>query len=379
MKGGIDKKILMETSYDDLVKVFPKELYGLSRRELVEMKKRVRAGLNDSESLKADRENRKGKANIKLLQRKYDDALKAIEALEQERDQVVQIQNTVSTFKIQPHKGSKNTEATAVWVASDWHIEERVDPKKINNLSEYTLDIARQRSQDFFRYGLRLTEILDKDVEIKTIVLALLGDFITNRELHPELSELCVLEPMHAIIEAQNLLASGIQFVLDNSKYNLVIVCHSGNHARTTDTTRFATEAGHSLEYMMYHFLADHFRSEPRIKFIIPESYHSYIDVYDKVIRFHHGHALRYGGGIGGIYIPVNKALNQWNKARRADIDVFGHWHQQRDGGNFICNGSMIGYNAYAVSIKADFETPKQTLFLVDQKRGKTCVWPVMF
>jgi len=51
--------------------------------------------------------------------------------------------------------------------------------------------------------------------------------------------------------------------------------------------------------------------------------------------------------------------------------------HQFKDGGNFICNGSLIGYNAFALSIKADYEKPKQAFFLVDKKRGKSIVAPI--
>lgn len=39
----------------------------------------------------------------------------------------------------------------------------------------------------------------------------------------------------------------------------------------------------------------------------------------------------------------------------------------------------MIGYNVYALTIKASFERPKQALFLIDRDRGKTAVWPILF
>lgn len=284
----------------------------------------------------------------------------------------------ITKFEIKPKVNKTLGEATVVVLASDWHIEERVDPDTINGKNEYNLLIAKQRAIEFFQASLRLTQILGRDVEINTMVLALLGDFITG-DIHEELLETAEIEPTRAILEVQKMLASGIQFLLDNSKLNLVIPCHSGNHARTTGESRHATEAGHSLEYIMYHMLADHFRENKRVRFIIPRSYHSFINVYGTVIRFHHGHNLRYSGGVGGLTIPVNKAIAQWNKTERADIDCFGHWHTKFDGGNFLCNGSMIGFNAYAVSIKASFEKPSQTLFLVDQKRGKTCVWPIVF
>jgi hypothetical protein len=128
----------------------------------------------------------------------------------------------------------------------------------------------------------------------------------------------------------------------------------------------------------MYHHLAAYFRNEPRVTFIIPDGPHSYLTVYNDTIRFQHGHMVKYGGGVGGIYIPVHKAIAQWNQAKAATLDVFGHFHQSRDGGNFICNGSLIGYNSFALSIKASYERPKQTLFLLDSKYGRTFTCPIL-
>jgi hypothetical protein len=87
---------------------------------------------------------------------------------------------------------------------------------------------------------------------------------------------------------------------------------------------------------------------------------------------------MNYGGGVGGITIPVNKSIAQWNKAHRVDLDVFGHFHTRFDGGNFIANGSLIGYNPFSIAIKASFERPSQTFFLVNREYGeKTLVAPI--
>ena len=40
------------------------------------------------------------------------------------------------------------------------------------------------------------------------------------------------------------------------------------------------------------------------------------------------------------------------------------HFHQLKNGGNFITNGSLIGYNAFAIQIKADYEPPRQKFFM---------------
>ncbi len=327
----------------------------------------------------ADREKQRTTFEFGILRKKYDETLKTIGRLERELHVVNELSATgVQSYKILPRESAGTAEGTVVLVASDWHVEESIDPAKISFLNEYNLDIAQERAETFFRASLRLTNLLAQDIKIHTIVLALLGDFISN-DIHEEFPEINALQPMQAVVFAQNLIISGIEYLLNNSDYSLILPCHSGNHARTTKTTRFGAENGHSLEYLMYLHLAAYFRGNDRVEFRIAEGYHSYLDVYDMKLRFHHGHALKYGGGVGGIFIPTFKAISQWDKARQADLDIFGHFHQTKDGGKFICNGSMIGYNSYALTIKADYEPPKQTLLLIDKKRGRTCTWPILF
>jgi len=304
----------------------------------------------------------------KILQTKYDDLTEQVGVIEKVGLPVLE--------PIQKKKPSGATEATAFMVASDWHIEEEVTPESVNMLNEYNVGIAEKRATKFFQSGLRLTEIIDRDVKITTIVLPLLGDFVTT-DIHEENREVAGLLPMEAVEAAQCFIANGINFLLDNSPYDLVIPCHVGNHSRTTKKIFIATEHGHSLEFLMYKNLALLFQNQNRIKFEIKRAYHSYLPVYDLLLRFHHGHGMLYRGGVGGLYIPVNKSIAQWNRARRADLDVFGHYHQMKDGGNFISNGSLIGYNPYAIRIKADYEPPRQTFFVIDSKRGRTFTCPI--
>lgn len=324
-----------------------------------------------------DREAIRERVAVTDLRDKYKEALKVIERQERELSyQQVMAENTIKPFAIEARKSSKTSEATPVIVASDWHIEEKVGAE-VGGLNRYNLDIATRRVTKFFQSSLRLVNLLGQDTKITTVVLALLGDFITN-QIHEEMAENNELLPIDAALRAQDMIASGIEFILTNSPYRLVLPCHSGNHARTTRTTRFGSENGHSLEFFLYRALQAYFRNEPRVTFLVAPGMHSYVDIYDTTIRFHHGHAIKYGGGIGGIFIPTFKAISQWNKAKHADLDVFGHFHQMKDGGSFLCNGSIIGYNSFALSIKADYEPPRQTLFLIDKKRGRTCTWPVI-
>lgn len=317
--------------------------------------------------------------DLKIAERdetkKYKQLLVDFSNLKDELEATLQLQEHTGSHTIKPE--SKNgSESTAVTIWSDWHIEEKVDPETVNGMNEFTLDIAKARTETLARKCVDFIKMYQQDTVIKEMIIALLGDFISN-DLHDENPETAQLLPIEAIIFAQHQIISGIDYILGNTDVNLTIPCHSGNHARTTKKVHHATEHGHSLEYIMYHNLADHYGGNPRVKFIIPRSYHSFIQVYDYTIRFHHGHDIKYGGGIGGLFIPAYKAISQWDKTRRADLDCFGHFHQTKDGGNFYCNGSLIGFNPYAIAIKADFERPRQNFFLIHRTLGRTIMSPI--
>jgi hypothetical protein len=313
---------------------------------------------------------------LKKTDDKYRHVLKENENLQAQID-AIKVVSDANSYTIKTKSGG-TLEATAVVVASDWHWAETVHTDNVNNLNEFNTSIAKARAEKFFANTVKLLSIFQVHSRINTLVLALLGDFI-NGELREESMQNNGELTMDELLGVQEMLLSGIKYILDNTKVDLIIPCHSGNHGRVTKKIHVATEAGNSLEYVMYHMLARAFKDEKRVKFIIPTSYHSFLDVSGYTIRFSHGHAIRYAGGVGGIFIPCKKAIAQWNKARHADLDVFGHFHQTRDGGDFICNGSLIGWNEFANFIKADFEKPKQVFFLIDHDRKEKTVTAPIF
>lgn len=307
--------------------------------------------------------------------KKYRLAIKQLTTARRELETILSVRNNISTFKIAPTKHNGG-EAVAVAVASDWHVEERVDPDTVNGINTYTLTIAKERAERFFQRLLKMVAKERQSVEINTLVLALLGDFFSGN-IHDELLETCELQPQDAMLYAQNLLASGIEFLLANSDLTIICPCSVGNHSRMTHKVHVSTEHGNSLEWAMYHFLAGYFKKESRVKFVLSRSYHCYVEVYGYVLRFHHGHAMTYNSGVGGIEIGVRRRIKMWNETKRADLDIFGHFHTRRDGGNFIANGSLIGPSAYGMRY-GFADRPEQAFFLIDQKRGKTVVAPIL-
>lgn len=307
--------------------------------------------------------------------KKYKIAQAEIARLSTELDTAVLFKDSVYTYEIKKKKSSGG-EATAFAIASDWHVAERVKKASVDGSNEYNMRIAKARAETFFLHILSLIEKERNAINIKTLVLALIGDMISGN-IHDELLASCEVPPIEEAMFAQNLLASGIDFLLANSNLDLVIPCCVGNHARITHKVHVSAEQGNSLEWMIYNNLAKYFENEKRVKFILSKSYFTYVVVYGRVIRFSHGHAVKYGGGIGGLTVPLLKAIARYDLSRPAYLDVIGHFHQRMHHQKFVVNGSLIGDSPYGKRLGFTGR-PEQAFFLIDAKRGATVSCPIL-
>ncbi len=266
-----------------------------------------------------------------------------------------------------PRHKSRST-ASAIISLGDWHVEERVDAKVCSGLNHFDLDIAEKRIHTTFERAVEQLETEQQISNIQEIVLGFLGDHITGA-IHEELLESNYLSPCEASLFAQEGMMWGIAYLLKNTSLPIRVVTCNGNHGRTTQRKRISTSHKNSYEWLTYQQTSKFYRNEPRVWWQIGTGYHNYLDVQGKVVRFHHGDAIKYQGGVGGITIPVLKAISSWDRAKHADLDIFQHWHQQLFHRKFIAGNCLIGYNAYALEIKADYSPPSQTLVVIDKNR----------
>lgn len=270
-------------------------------------------------------------------------------------------------------------DAICVAMASDWHIDEPVEKASVHGVNEYNLEIAQSRAQHFFKHTLKLADKEARDSIVRTIVVDLIGDFFSGW-IHEELIANTLLAPGDAMLAARGFLIAGIEFLLRESSYELEFNCVPGNHGRMTKQMHFGDPSGTSLESVMYATLADRFHDNPRVRFNNPGHAMIYRTYFEKfVVRIIHGYEVKYGGGVGGVTIPLNKALAQWDSLKRADLTEYGHFHQYLPGPKSIGNGSLIGYNLFAQAIKAGFEEAQQAFYVVHARNGgvRAGVFPI--
>lgn len=318
---------------------------------------------------------RKERTQVADLKSQLKDALDALERCQYERDTAIGvIEIKESTHRIKPReRTSELREATAVALASDWHIEERVDSAAVNGVNEFNLEIARRRVERYFEGLAYLIKYHRGHFAIRDLLLWLGGDLITGY-LREENLEHNTLSPVQAIADLHGWIEPGIRHVLAECPEieHGDVVCNSGNHGRLTEKVRPSTREANSIEWLLYAMLARTFADEPRISFTLPKGSQTYVDVYDWTIRFTHGDETKFGGGVGGIMIPVRKAIAKWQTVRHAHLTCIGHYHQEHFLRDLVVNGSLVGYGPYSLSIAAPFEEPRQSFFLMDKNRGIT-------
>jgi len=335
--------------------------------------------------IRADEKQLKLKADLRYLDKKYKALLDINDNLNLRMDTIMQIKEPVDPIEFEPFNYTKSykgkNEACAIVGLSDWHVEERVDSDTVNGLNEYNPQIAEERAVKVFKRALKLVYKERQEVKIDKLLIWLGGDFISGY-IHQELEESNYMSPIEATRFAKKLLISGIKYLADNGKFKEIIVqCNHGNHGRTDIKKKISTSHMNSYEYLMYQDIADYFELSgyKNITFNICKGVSGYVKIFDKTIRTMHGDNVRFGGGIGGISVPIIKALHRRNQQIFADMTIMGHFHQLiNPTSDCMLNGSLIGASNYGMACGFANERPQQLFRILDKERGYTTYSPIL-
>lgn len=327
-----------------------------------------------------ERALRRSRAELADEKRRREQAEQRADAALERADLAEALRTQPSTPPISAHVPRSRTKSSAIPVllCSDWHVEEIVDPASVNGRNEFTPDIARRRVEYLFEGYAWLVEQWAKSWDIRGAIVWLGGDLISGN-IHEELLEGNAMSPTEATLLVQQMVSDGLEYLLHRCPFlqRITVPCNFGNHGRSTPKRRVSTAAQNSFEWLMYQSLKTRHSRDSRLVFHVASGAHLYSEVFGTRVRWHHGDDIRYHGGVGGLSIPLRKAVDSWDEFKQVDLTCVGHYHAFADYQYAMCNGSLIGFNAYALSIKARWEPPRQAAFLIDAEWGRRLVTPV--
>ena len=297
--------------------------------------------------------------------------------IERRLEAMLSIQGEPAMQRFVKMSRSKSEGVAVIVPASDWHCEEKVFEAATNGKNKFDLVEAEARIKRFYSKIVELVEWQSRLAPVTELWHPLLGDLMTG-EIHEDLMETNTLSPTEACVFLRDMICSGINLLIKETKLPIAIPTCVGNHGRTTQKMRIKTSTRNSYEWLLYKTLEKFYANNKRVAFQVGEGYHNNQTILGRKVRFHHGDGLRYNGGVGGITIPVNKAIAQWDKVEQVDFDIFGHYHQFLwNYPKWVCCGSLMGYSEYSLSIKSEFQHPTQTFIVLDRKFGVTNALPI--
>lgn len=328
-------------------------------------------------------EEHKLRSENKSLRKQINDLL-SVQAVD---DKIADFSNKLAAQRIDIPKwvGKRVTKGTdpaiAAALASDWHLDEVVYREQINGCNQYNRAIADVRCGQFFDSTVKLAKKYIGGIRFEGLFLFLGGDMFSGN-IHEELKETNECTIIESLLYWTPKLVSGIQYLADNFEH-VHIPCVVGNHGRNTRKPQAKNRAQDNFDWLFYHMIAMQLKNDTRITWDISPSADCLVSIYETDILFTHGDQFRGGTGIAGLLSPLllgdaRKRKRQAAIGQPYEWMAYGHWHSLVPGiRGLLGNGSLKGYDEYAMVSNFDFEPPQQLLWLVDPKKGITGRWPI--
>jgi len=269
-------------------------------------------------------------------------------------------------------------EAVAVLLLSDLHLEEVVKPETVNGLNEFNPKIAKQRLKTVVDRWLKIVGGQYRSLSTVDECVVWLGGDLISGYIHDELVESNAMSPIEACVFAEELLEAALRTIVEHGAFKkITVICSDGNHDRTTHKVRAATRSKNAYSTLVYGHLRGRLAELKHVGWDIAKGQFSYLDVLGRKFRFVHGDGVKSNGGVGGISIPLNKAVEKWDKSIKADFTVLGHFHRWEYSrtGKWLINGCLPGATPFGLQFGAT--EPMQTAMLVTRERGVVDAKPI--
>lgn len=302
---------------------------------------------------------------------------------------LVKAQNTIAVMseiktpkvKAKPFKRSKSQHTViASAFLSDTHLDEVVSKAQTGGINAYNRSIAERRLEGFVNKCLTTShDLLNFNIERLDVPLG--GDMVSGN-IHEELARTNQAEIMDTVNHWSEKIAEAL-ISLSKEYPELYVPCVVGNHGRNTKKVRHKGRIQDNFDWLIY-MTAQRIvlSSTKNVKFDVSEHTDALWKAYDSTYCLTHGDQASGGGGWGGIASPIMR-LNDKKSRTYASLNtpyrylIMGHWHQFKDFGNILVNGSLKGYDEFAKNLNFEPEPPQQAFWITAPKKGKIMSMPL--
>jgi uncharacterized ParB-like nuclease family protein len=267
---------------------------------------------------------------------------------------------------------------------SDIHYGETVDPAQVFYTNEYNCEIAKRRLEHTFEMAVTLLKQHLAHPEYPGITLVLGGDMISG-SLHEDIAVSDEIRPIDQAFEVAGLIAEGVEFLA--REFPMVSVYGvPGNHGRVTRKPWAKFYAQQNLDWAAYKAVRLGCAKLDNVAFNFPASRDVTFTVANRSFRLTHGDQFRGGDGVIGAIGPIVRgdmkkrvtASLMPGQPEQYDTLLCGHFHQSVMMPRVIVNGSVKGYDEFALGINVPWEPPQQALWVVHPRHGIVWYMPVM-
>ena len=288
---------------------------------------------------------------------------------------------TPSPPRVTKLKSISSGRHTVVAHVSDPHVGEVVDKEVMGGISEYSVEIFRQRLGLWIEKVQYLVDLRRSRLEIDTLLMLLDGDMVSGI-IHDELERTNEVNIMEQVAIVAHLFAYAISQL--GFQYEEVIVsCTVGNHGRTKQKKEFK-ERYVSWDYVCYQMMAQLLSFYPNITFDIPKSWFAITKAENTNILHLHGDGIKgWAGfpwyGVDRFTKRMRETLQKHSTAEGEslafDTVALAHFHVpvmwETPTGSIMVNGNWKGGDEFAFGALHTNVRPIQTLFYINDKYGE--------
>lgn len=263
-------------------------------------------------------------------------------------------------------------------IFSDLHIGHEHTLEETGGLSEYNVDIFRERLENLKLAITDIHELHSKLYPIRKLHVFSLGDIVDGANTAGAWSPVWIDTPIFDQVMIGYRCISDFLYYMLTLFDEVEVYALYGNHGRIAPNG--AEKKYNNFDLFCYKYIELEFKNEPRIKFNIEKSWWMMKEIHN------HNFLMVHGDDVKSKNPPVTALLELERKMsglikKIPNYTLCGHFHNCSEytthGGKAIMNGSFVGADVYSLSNNMPGNVPEQKLFGIHPKRGITWTYNI--